>query len=376
MSHCPTCKKPCRPDFCDDCFTTIQPLPRGRFAGLLAQDVGAPKQSLPGAAADLLEITYQPSSWQTRVLIPNLKRGLLAAGLLALLGSGLLAFRAHQRSLDRQLALSHLTQSGLALQKHDLLLAAGEAESAVAAARRSGDPGLLRQAHGSAAELAARRLQWQSAVSHYQAVVDLGGVEVVPKLGEARQKLHKQQRAEASAKLAQARRFIASRDYAQALKCTAAADQLYLDNQGTAQQLAESHYLNGLVFDRLGLPQDALQHGRAALASDPHHLKARQLVAKLTAPPPRPREPVIVSSPPAAQAAVPEVISPRLDGGSSYPTYQKPDDDDDDERSSSSDTRSSRRRSSSSSSGYRRSTPSSNPGYPTYQPPKKRSNED
>ncbi|MBT9583943.1 hypothetical protein IV102_11420 [bacterium] len=354
----------------------LQPAPRGRFSGLLAQDVVAPKASLPGAASDLLEITYQPSSWRTRVLIPHLKRGLVGVALLVLLGTGFLAYRSHQQSLDRQLALSHLTQSGLALEKHDLLLATSEAESAVAAARRSGDSAVLMEAHGSAAELAARRLQWQSAVSHYQAVVDLGGVEGLPKLSEARQKLRKQQRAEATAKLAQARQFIARRDYAEALKCTAAADQLYLDNQGTARQLAESHYLNGLVFDRLGLPQDALQHGRAALACDPHHLKALRLVAKLTAPPPRPKEPVRVPviSPPAAQAPVPEVISPRLGSGSSYPTYQKPDEDED-EHSSPSDTRPLGLSRSRSSSSYRRSTRSGNPGYPTYQPPKKRANE-
>jgi hypothetical protein len=328
----------------------------GRFARLLEVEVIPRSAAVSTVPVDLLEINYRPSSWHTRVLIPNLKRTLVAGAMLGLLGGGFLVYRGLGQAQAQRRAEDCLDRSRQASQQQQWEEALQQAEAALAPAQQSGNPALLNQVHRLAGELAAHQSHWDSASQHYQALLDGGDSDVADRLTEARQKFHKQQRQAATAELARARKFIASQDYAAALKGTAAADQLYQENQGSAQQLAESHYLNGLVFERLGLPQDAVQHLRQAVAADPHHAKARRLIARLTAPTPRPQSSPLPAAPPSLRPEPEPVVLPRLDAGAGYPTYQKPVEEE--EKTSGGDSASTR---------PVEERPRPNPGYPTYQ---------
>jgi len=285
---------------------------------------------------DLLAVTYQPTPWNQRVLWPWLKRGVLALGLLGIMGAGLAVYGNRYRAGERQTALVHLQQTSAALEMKDLARAFQEVEAALVAARHSQDVSVLQRALQQSGEVAGLSGRWQLAVQRYEEVIKLGDEQAADNLAEATRNWHKSERLTAQTRLREARSLVARGDYAAALKCTAEADRLLSEHQGSSLQLAESHYLNGLVFERLGLQGEAKQHLREALKVEPGHVKSRALLARLTPPPVKPSPEPSPLARPVAPASPTEVSEPRLDMGTNYPTYRPRDDDDEDERSSSS----------------------------------------
>lgn len=335
----------------------------GRFERVLGgsfESLGNPAVSA-ASQTDLMAVTYEPTPWNQRVLLPWLKRGALALGMLGTLAAGAWVYGNHYRAQERQAALVHLQQTSTALEMKDLARASQEVEQALVAARHSQDSAVIESALQQSAAVAGLNGRWLLAVQRYEEMIQRGG-QASENLAEASRNWHKAERAVAQTRLKEARNLVARGDYATALKFTAEADRLLSEHQGSPSQLAESHYLNGLVFERLGLEEDARQHLRQALTVEPGHARSRTLLAKLTAPKVQASpEPAPVSRP-VVPVSQPEVSQPRLDMGAGYPTYRPRDDEDeerDKERSSSSSSSSSSSRERSRRTRSRKSSSSS-----------------
>lgn len=255
-------------------------------------------------------------------------------GLVFVFITGLHAFRAHRA---QQLAQQHLRQSRQALEARQWQQSLAQAEAGLVDAARANQPALTGELHVLAGRAAYQQRLWEQATSHlWQAKALHPEVEV--EWSQSLQNLNKQRRAEAETLLARARQQIVAGDEAVALQTVARAKDLLEVSQASPRQLAEVHYLNGRIFQRMGLVPQSCEALRHALTVWPAHPKARPLLAQLevrptpSAPPPSPSAPKVYKG----KDITPEVIIPRLDTEPNYPTYQ-PSDDDDDRRFSSSD---------------------------------------
>lgn len=332
MSHCPTCQRPCRPGFCDECLQPLGSQPHGRFEALLAREFVPLSQSPPvdPTGPDLSRLHYRRPGWFRRRLAPALRHLALVACLLALVFGGFSAFRAYRTRQANQRAQQHLQQSLQAQASQQWDQSFTQAEAGLVDAAEAHDPALTGQLHVLAGRAAYQQRRWDQATRHlYQAKTLHPEVEAEWK--RSLQSLNKQKRAEAEALLGKARQQIVAHDEAGALQTVARAKDMLEAHLASPRQLAEAHYLNGRIFQRMGLVQQACEHLRQALSFWPAHPQARPLLAQLEV---RPSPSPSTSPPPAVRSytgkdTTPEVIIPRLDTGPGYPTYQPPDDDDD-----------------------------------------------